>query len=343
MSQKFPTVAYTRNGFVGPFTMLQKSIYPVEYQSAEGSYVPRRFDVDALAGDVFDDTRPLPVTVLNEPGSTRLSIEAFNLKTAMPYALRNVFADELHMVYAGSAVFETELGKLEVGKDDLVHIPRAISYRIIEVCGAYKSTIISSETPWSLAMTPGRGVLQRIHLPVAAIDEPRPGRYEVVLRHGLETTSLFYDGDPIPGAQIAGGNLVYKINMNEVGNFELVDGAGMVPPGALFHDESTCNLIFNLSSRKTRRPGVHYNADYDELAFFLGGAGAWGALSTPGMLTHTPKGFPHQGPDEEVPAGYKAILIETRCRLQPTAIGRALGQMVVADQYDLHESELAAS
>jgi homogentisate 1,2-dioxygenase len=343
MSEPLPTIAYTRNGFVGPSTVIQKSLYPVEYQSAEGSYFPRRFDLDALSSDLFDDVRPLPVTVLSEAASTRLGIEAFNLKIDMPFALRNVFADELHMVYSGEAVFETELGQLGAGPDDLILIPRAISYRIVAVRGSYKSMIVASETPFSLAMTPGRGVLQRIHMPVAQDDVRRPGRYEMVLRHGRETTSVFYDGDPIPGRQVAGQNPLYKINMNEVGNFELVGGVGMVPPGALFHDETTCNLIFNLSSRKTRRPGVHYNADYDELAFFLGGAGSWGALSTPGMLTHTPKGFPHQGPEEEVEAGYKAILIETRCRLQPSAIGASLGQMVVADQYDLHQSEFVAS
>ena len=338
-----PPIVYTRNGFVGPFTIVQKPTYPVEYKSAEGPYAPRRFDLNAVS-DSFDDQRPMPIAVLEEAGTARLSMEAFNLRGSMPFALRNVFADELHVIYSGAASLQTELGLMDVAAGDLVLIPRAISYRIADVQGDYKSLIAASETPWSLAMTPGNGPLQRVHHPVAWPEAPPAfGRHEVILRHGGERTSLFYDRDPLPGRYLAGPQPLYKINMNEVGHVQLIGGAGMLLPDALLHDQTTCNLVFNLSSRKTDRPDVHYNADYDELVFYLGGEGSWGALSEPGMLTHTPKGFPHQGPDEEVPAGYKAILVETRCKMRPTAIGMTLGQLVVADQYELHRPELVSS
>jgi hypothetical protein len=49
------------------------------------------------------------------------------------------------------------------------------------------------------------------------------------------------------------------------------------------------------------------------------------------MLAHTPKRFPHQGPDEEAPGGYKAVLLETRCRMQPTPFGAAIGHLAVSD------------
>ena len=56
------------------------------------------------------------------------------------------------------------------------------------------------------------------------------------------------------------------------------------------------------------------------------------------MVTHVPKGFPHQGPTEDVEQGYRAVLLETRLRLTPTPAGAQIGRLIETDQFSVHPS-----
>jgi hypothetical protein len=49
--------------------------------------------------------RALPVAVLRDP---RLSIEVNYRREPAPFALRNVFADEFHVILGGAATVETQ-------------------------------------------------------------------------------------------------------------------------------------------------------------------------------------------------------------------------------------------
>ena len=64
-------------------------------------------------------------------------------------------------------------------------------------------------------------------------------------------------------------------------------------------------------------------------------------VSVPGMLTHVPKGFPHQGPTENVVQGYRAVLLETRARLTPTPAGAEIGCLIETGQFGVHPSAAA--
>ncbi|MFD9665055.1 homogentisate 1,2-dioxygenase [Rhodococcus sp. NPDC059968] len=329
------TVLYTRNGFAGPMATMVREQYPPQYTRVVGDYAPRILDLHALDEQAFDDVRSLPVSVLEGPG---LRMEVSYRKQDSVFGLRNVFADEVHVVLAGSATLETEFGVLRVAKDDLVLIPRATTYRFVDVKDELREYILASETELSFAMQPGLGPLERFETPAPYADPSiRRGEFETVVRHGNEFTSIFTDYDPLPTVSTEGTPLVTKVNINDLRSIGME--SGLLLPPLLFDDATTQTFIFDLSARSGSRPPVHYNADYDECILFMEGPGSWGAVNTPGLITHTPKGLAHQGPVENVPEGYRAILIETRCKLKVTAAGRDISHLAETDQYSRHPSE----
>jgi len=103
MVQPHP-VAYSRNGFVGPYTIAVKPDYIIGYRSVKGPYAPHRFDPFAIDGEVFADPRAFPVPILRDTNDDRLSVEFSVRAQAMPFAVRNVFADEVHLIADGSAI-----------------------------------------------------------------------------------------------------------------------------------------------------------------------------------------------------------------------------------------------
>jgi homogentisate 1,2-dioxygenase len=329
-------VLYTRNGFAGPMATLVREQYSPQYTSITGSYAPRILDLHDLDPAAFAGPRALPVAVLRAP---QLSIEVSYRREAAPFALRNVFADEVHVILGGTATLETEFGVLPVEKDDLILIPRATSYRFSDIAGELREAILASETELTFAMEAGLGPLKRKSTPAPYADPSlRPGRYETVIRHGDEFTSVFTDYDPLPTIATDGATLVQKLNINDLRSIDM--DSGLLLPPLLFGDHSTNTLIYDLSARSGDRPPVHYNADYDECILYLAGPGKWGSVDKPGLITHTPKGFPHQGPVENVPEGYRAILIETRSKLRVTAAGQEIAKLAETDQYAVHPSQV---
>ena len=341
MVQPHP-VAYSRNGFVGPYTIAVKPDYIIGYRSVKGPYAPHRFDPFAINGEVFADPRAFPVPILRDTNDDRLSVEFSVRAQAMPFAVRNVFADEVHLIADGSATLQTEFGVLTLRPRDVVLIPRAINYRIVDVQTPLTEWVVLSQPALSIAMAPGFGPLRRLDSPApyAESASTAPGDYELVIRHGDQLTSVFYDFDPVPGMVVDGVSPVQRLNMDDLLSINL-SGEGLLVPPKLINDDTDANLFYDLSARKGDRPGIHYNADFDELGFYLGGPGTWGDVSVPGMLTHVPKGFPHQGPTEDVEQGYRAVLLETRLRLTPTPTGAQIGCLIETDQFSVHPSAAA--
>jgi homogentisate 1,2-dioxygenase len=328
-------VLYTRNGFAGPMATMTRPQYPPAYTRIAGNYAPRVLNLHSLDPQAFTDPRSLPVPVLRDD---HLSLEVSYRREPAPFGLRNVFADEIHVILGGAATLETDFGVLTVAKDDLVLIPRATTYRFSGIEGELREFILASQAELTFAMAVGLGPLTRAEGPQPYADSSlRRGEFETVLRHGDEFTSVFTDYDPLSTISTDGTQLVTKINIHDVRSIDM--GSGLLLPPLLFEDSGTHTMIYDLSARKGDRPPVHVNADYDECIFFLDGPGKWGAVDTPGTITHTPKGFPHQGPVENVPEGYRAILIETRSRLGVTAAGHEIAQLAETDQYSVHPSE----
>ncbi|WP_329013099.1 hypothetical protein [Streptomyces sp. NBC_00690] len=331
---------YSRNGFAGPATMLVRHHYAPDYTAVKGDYVPRRIDTAELDPALFADPRSLPQPVLV---ADDVRLEAWHRQEPTPFALRNVFMDELHFVLSGSARLETNFGVLDLSQGDFVLIPRAVIYRLTRV-EDLQLLIVASDS--RLEVKPDNpGVLNiGMHLDIPAIDQapaPEPGEYEVLVRHGDETTSYFYAHDPVPVVAVAGPPMVQRFNLNHVQGISVP--VGSLPPGRLIDDETTRTLVYYLGARPATRSPVHHNADYDEIIVYAAGPGTYGAVNVPGTVMFTPKGVIHQGPDENVPDGYVAWLLETRSPMRPTPAALAVSRLMETSQFDVHPSETTES
>lgn len=328
---------YTRNGFVGPTATIVRSQYTPPYTHVRGSYAPHRFTVTDLGVDSFSDPRALPVAILQGDG---VSVELSHRSQSSQVAIRNVLADEVHYVLEGAGRLDTDFGTLEVTAGDFILLPRAVTYRYAEIAGSLREMIVVSESELAVDPQFAPAVLN-VDLDVdAPTPDPSrdrgPGDYEIIVRHGDEFTSYFYDYDPLPCLAAVGTPMVRRFNIANVHGLG-VDQGGVVPP-RLINDPTARTLIFNLSSRRSDRPPVHHNADYDEVIFYVAGPGHYGAIDKPGTITWTPKGIIHHGPEEDTQEGYKAWLLEARARLTLTPAGRELGHLMETGQFGLQPS-----
>ena len=330
---------YSRNGFAGPATTLVRRQYAPDYTRVEGSYVPRRLETDLLGLESFTDPRALPVTLL-EGGDVRLA--AWWRQDPTPFCIRNVQQDELHFVLSGTARLETDFGVLDLRPGDFVLIPRAVTYRLSRV-DALRELIVGTESRLQVEPDAVPVVLNvDLHL-----DAPAPfadpeaghGEYELLVRHGEETTSYFYDRDPLPVAAVVGQPVVRRFNLEHVQGIGAAGGS--LPPSRLINDETTRTLLYYLGARRGDRAPVHHNADYDEVIVFAAGPGRYGAIDTPGTVTWTPKGVIHHGPEEDVSEGYVAWLLETRATLRATPAALRISRLMETSQWGIHPTDAA--
>ncbi|MEO3826411.1 hypothetical protein [Actinomadura sp. B10D3] len=328
---------YSRNGFAGPATTLVRRQYTPDYTRVEGDYVPRRLETGLLDPEYFTDPRALPVTLL-EGGDVQLA--AWWRQDPTPFCVRNVQQDELHFVLSGTAVLETDFGVLDLRPGDFVLIPRAVTYRLAQVDGLRELIVATGSRllvePDSMPVV--LNVDLHLDAPVPSADlEPRSGEYEILVRHGEGTTSYFYDRDPLPVAAVVGPPVVRRFNLEHVQGVGVASGS--LPPSRLINDETTRTLLYYLGARRADRAPVHHNADYDEVIVYAAGPGRYGAIDTPGTVTWTPKGVIHQGPEEDVPEGYVAWLLETRATLRATPQGLGVSRLMETSQWGVHPAD----
>jgi homogentisate 1,2-dioxygenase len=325
---------YSRNGFAGPMAVVSRAGYPPSYTRITGSYEPVVMNLHELDSGVFANPRALPVPVLRD---TCVSLEVAYRSAAMPFAYRNVRSDEVHVIMGGSATLVTDFGQFHVRKDDIILIPRAISYRYVDLSEQIREFILCSDEALNFVLSPGLGPLVELDYPTPSANTvPNADEYEILLRHGDQFTSVFTDSDPLACGPVSGTQVVAKMNIADLPAINIE--RGVLAPPAIITGCVTETMIYDLSSRTGDRPPVHFNADYDECVLYMAGPGNWGAVSTSGTLTHTPKGFPHQGPEENVPGGYRAILIETRANLTSTPAGHEIAKRADTAEYGIHPS-----
>ncbi len=328
---------YTRNGFAGPATIMVRQQYSPEYTRVEGEYVPYRLEAWRSHQEA-GDPRALPVTILRSP---TVRLDVWQRSEDTPFAVRDVHHDQVFYVLAGHARLETDFGVLDLEPMDMVRIPRSVAVRLVDV---RELNLIVLATVSSLTVAPENDAV----LNPAHVDVPRPydspgwpaGEYELVIRHGDRTTSYFYDCDPLPIIQASGAPVVQRFNLAAVHPLT-VQGA-VSPPARLVDDPTTETMIFYLGARENGRPPVHHNADYDEIGVYVAGPGAFGAMTVPGTTVWVPKGVIHQGPEENVPEGYVAWLIETRANLELTEAGRRIAQLAETNRFEVHPSVAGA-
>ena len=331
---------YTRNGFQGPASLLVRSSYSPGYTRVEGAYRPQRLRTWSLAGADNGDTRTLPITVLRSP---TVRLDLWQLETQTPFALRDVRHDQLLFVEKGRARLETDFGVLDLEPMDMVIVPRAVSYRLSDVESLQMIILV---TPEPLKVDPENAAVLD---PVQHVTTPRPyrpnedrsGEQELIVRHGDEVTSYFYDYDPLQVLDTAGAPVVHRFNLRNVSPIAVEDR--VAPPARLVSGPTTETLVFYLGARQNGRPPVHHNADYDEIGVYCAGPGAFGHMEVPGTIVWVPKGVIHQGPEENVPEGYIAWLFETRAHLELTPAGAAISDLIETSLFGLHPSVKAAT
>lgn len=331
MSEPFVDL-YTRNGFGGPVGTIIREHYAPPYTSVSGMYAPRRMDVHALGEELLSSAGELPVAVLEGEG---VSIELTHRSEGSATAVRNVFADQIHFILEGEGRLETDFGALEVSGGDFILIPRAVTYRFSTVTSPIREIIVVTSSEMVLDPQPP------IVLDVAAhVDAPAPnpvprdgGPFEVIIRHGAETTTYSYDQDPMPCVATGEAPMVRRFSFENVPHLTF-DQTGPFPP-KLFDDAASRVLMFNLSDRESPRPPIHHNADFDELIIYVAGPGRYGEVEVPGTMMWTPKGIVHHGPDEDVPEGYRAFLVETRSALKLTEAGESIAALMETGKFGL--------
>jgi len=327
---------FTRNGFAGPLSTLIRGQYCPPYTSVSGSYRPHRYLPQTISDEAFEDPRALPISLLEGEG---VSVEFAKRSAESPYAYRNVFADEIHYVLTGTARLETDFGAYDVKRGDIVLLPRAVSYRFAEAADLAELLIVTrsqmeldpEHTPHSL------NIEKAVDVPDVNPGLDRgAGEHEVLVRHGQQFTSYVFDFDPLTTLAVDGPPIVQRFNISDFHG--LGPDAGPMPC-RMFNDQSTNTLVYYLGSRPdSQRPPIHHNADYDEVILYVDGPGHYGAVSSTGTFTHTPKGLVHHGPSENVAEGYQAILLETRASLTPTANGRDVSEQIELALFDKVDS-----
>ncbi|MET9994843.1 hypothetical protein ABZ061_35540 [Streptomyces mutabilis] len=329
---------YSRSGFGGPFTTIVRAQYLPDFKRAEGDYLPRRFQTWKLADEAFAGAHALPVPILTGDG---LAIEVNRLSGPPAHAVKNVAADELHYVVDGGGELDTMAGVLQVRAGDFVRIPRGIAYRWNTLTAPLNEVVVTTSSEITVDPQNAPGTFNPdLHLDVATPHGrpggPVDGEYEVVFRHGDRLTSYFFDYDPLPCLDVKGAPPVVRVNIEHVHGLAVDDGG--LQPARLFGSVSGRDLLFGINSRRSDRPPVHHNVDYDEIICYAAGPTPWGGVDTPGTVTWVPKGVLHQGPEEDVQPGYKAWLLETRVDMTATPAGLGISQIMETNQYGVHPS-----
>lgn len=325
---------WSRDGFMGTNSVVLRESYLPNFRVQRGLHAPSRFNLaDVDAADRTDpDALPTPVLTSREG----LEFAVSRRRRPASYVLRNAEADELHFVQTGSADFETEFGTITANPLDFVLIPRAVAYRVVPRTQDLTALIMTSPQPLRLDTPAPLGMIYRgrsVRFPM--IDPARPaGKGPHVLRikayDGL--TDLSYADDPLSGrALVEGPSPVWALNLREINPMTYGGPGG--PPGQFLTSPETGVMSYSLSARPGHRPPVHVNADYDELILYAEGPGAWGAIDTPGTFTWVPKAVTHHGPEENVPDGYQAWLIEVRPTMRLTPDALAVASAMETDQY----------
>jgi homogentisate 1,2-dioxygenase len=171
----------------------------------------------------------------------------------------------------------------------------------------------------------------------AAIENDDRTEYEVRLMHrgvdGVETTSLFYEHNPLDVDGWQGDNFPFTFNIED---YHVVTSDSVhLPPMVHLFMEATGVYVCNFLPKPAegvpgteRTPWYHRNVDFDEIAFFHGGS-LYGIPIPPGLISHAPQGVHHGAPekarerarrkfDDYSRVDWKVIAVDTRQRLTPS-------------------------
>ena len=340
-----------RGGFTGRTANMYRRHDPTAYRSS-GPLRP----VDVLSSELkpsdATDAHGGPLLLFSNPDC---QVSLSRRTEEMPFFVRYVDGDLLSFVHKGSGLLETEFGPLRYREGDWVYIPKACTFRQVPDSGEDGASTLLMIQATDEFRVPPPGQLGR-HFPFdpsqAIIPEPAPidddGRdeYEVRLIHPSvpgDPTTLYYQHHPLDVEGWRGDNFAFTFNIADY-NVVTSDSVHLPPTVHLFM-QATGVYVMNFLPKPAegvpgteRTPWYHRNVDYDEIAFFHGGA-LYGINMPPGLISHAPQGVHHGAPekarertrrkfDDFSRVDWQVIAIDTRRRLVPSAevLANDLGQ-----------------
>ena len=323
-----PNIArWTREGFTGDSTYIERPHHTPDYVSVEGSHAPHRLRIAAVPLADRADPAALPTPVL--AARTGFQVSVSGRQAPMPFLLCNVEADEIHFVQDGVLQFATDHGTLVGAPGDFVCIPRAVTYRVTPLETPTLSVVL--EIPGAVSL--GDPSLYDGDAERAAFAQPTPpGGETVVLVKAFDSITRYVrPHDPLACVALQRGiSPVWKLNLR---TFHVNPNG---PPSPIATSRDADELLYNLGANPRGRPPIHQNADYDEIIYYFAGPGAWGGVADPGTLTWVPKGILHHGPNEAVADGYHAWLFDSRGTLRLTPAGQAAAELMETGEYGRH-------
>lgn len=331
---------YSRDGFVGKVCVALRPHTIYQYNAVSGPHAPKRLILSEVEAADRDDSAALPTPFAASRHGVVLSVSART--AAMPYAFRNTECDELHFIQAGELEYATDFGNLKAGPGDFVGIGRTVTYRVNPLT---KSTLrLLVETPEIIDVKPpapfgmvnfGRDFKHPVIEPGAP-----DGQTEIWLKSFDGITRFTAPHNPLACNVIVDGTApVWKLNLKAIAPLAYPSAGG--PPAQFAQTPTTDLMFYTLSSRPPAvRPPQHHNADYDELILYFSGPGAYGDMTDPGTLIWTPKGVTHWGPEEDVPEGYWAWLLESRGTIRFNEAGLVAAKPMETGKFGVH-SEVA--
>lgn len=327
---------WSRDGFLGTNSVVLRDSYLPRFKAVSGPHVPRRFNITDVQTADLTDPEALPTPVLTSREGLELSVS--RRRKPSPYLLRSADTEELHFVQTGHVRFETDFGEIDAGPLDFVLIPRAVAYRVTPLDDDLAMLILSSPAQLRLDTPAPLGMIYRgrsVRYPILSDSRPAvagPFRLKIKTYDGV--SEFLSEEDPLDCvALVEGPSPVWALNLRNINPMTYVGPGG--PPGQFLTSPDTAVMSYSLSARPGGRPPVHVNADYDELILYAAGPGAWGAVDAPGTFTFVPKSVVHHGPEESVPEGYQAWLIEVRPTMRLTPAALAVADAMETDQYGL--------
>ncbi len=290
----------SRQGFAGPAAMLYHRKPPAVALRVEGTLFPLACDGAALEPDDLHDARGVPTLLLR---NDELTMSISRRSEPMPYCMRNVDADTLYFIHAGTGLFATEFGPLRYGPGDFIYIPKGLTYR--QMPDAHGGCFLVYESMEPISFT--EHVQAGRHAPfdptvveipqLAPYDWPEQPEWEVRLKHGDEYTSIFYANHPMDLAGWKGDLFPHRLNIDDIRPLTS-ERLHVAPSTWSVYEASGFMLVaflpMNIVSdpEAEEMPDYHRNIDSEE-AIFVHRPGR----RADGTFMHLPQGVTH-GPNE---------------------------------------------
>ena len=297
----------SRQGFFGPVAMLYHERPTADPKRIEGAISVATSPLEILATDTAGADDAATEILFNDA----LSISIVRRNEAMPYLFRNIDADTLYFIHAGTGTIATEFGPLDYEPGDFVLLQKGVTFRVMP-CGPLTAMVVESLTPISLSEHRQVGRHSPIDPTVLVAPEPVcydwPAQDEWALRlkHGSAYTVAYYDELPLDVIGWKGDLFPFKLNLRDIRpitseRFHLAPSSW-----AVFESSSFMGVVFspmNIVSdpEAEELPSRHRNVDTEEAILLRSSNGI--AVE---MLMHMPQGLTH-GPAGPYREAYEAV------------------------------------